>query len=328
MTGPELPDPGHSWRSWHLHVATLAPAQLDAVVTDVLGPLADTQGLLGPDGPPWFYLRYWQRGPHLRLRISGLTQARADDVEAELGERLRTLDAGVPPEQRLDQDAYARTVQPLAAAGEAGSPLEVGELLPPGVHRAEYEPEYERYGGRGLMAGSEELFHRSSRVALRVCLARAGIRHGLVSGLEATAAACSLLADDTAPTGRADYLAAQRDMWLGWSQSGGVPAERIEHGRQHLAEQARSQLASLGALGTRLRESLDDGDPRWAEWTDPLRAALRGWTEQLGPRRAVHIFGSHVHMTANRLGVAAGREAHLAQLLLCLLDPAAGGGAG
>ncbi|MBY8883687.1 thiopeptide-type bacteriocin biosynthesis protein [Streptomyces sp. PTM05] len=326
MTGHPVPGPGATWRSWHLHAASLAPAHLDTVVTEALGPLADRIGLLDQDGPPWFYLRYWQRGPHVRLRIAGLTGAEADDVESELADRLRTIDAGVPPEQRLDQDTYARAVRPLATAGESGSPLDVGELLPPGVHRAEYEPEYERYGGRELIARSEEVFHRSSRVALRVCRARAGIRHGLVSGLEATAAACSLLAGDDSPTSRSGFLAAQRDMWLSWTREGGAAADSVEDARRQLADQARRQLASLGALGDALRAALKDGDPRWTEWTDPLERALRQWTAELGRRRAVRIFASHVHMTANRLGVGAGREAHLAQLLLGLLDTTEDGG--
>lgn len=318
--------PGHDgsdWRSWHLHIATLAPADLDAVVTEVLGPLADRLGLLGPDGPPWFFIRYWQRGPHLRLRIRGLTRTEADGVESELADRLHSLDAGVPPAQRIDQDTYARTVQPLAAAGEQDGPLKVGKLLPPGVHRADYEPEYERYGGRQLIAASEDLFHRSSRVALRVCLARAGIRHGLVSGLEATAAACSVLEDTASPAGQAEFLAVQRDMWLDWTQSGSVASGSVDGMLQQRAENARRQLASLSTLGPLLRKALDRGDPRWAEWTDPLRAALRLWTEHLGPGRATAVFGSHVHMTSNRLGVGAGRDAHLAELLLALLDPEA-----
>ncbi|MFC1414768.1 thiopeptide-type bacteriocin biosynthesis protein [Streptacidiphilus sp. N1-12] len=317
-------DEESGWHSWHLHIASSAPTDLDDVVTEALGPLADRLGLLGPDGPPWFFLRYWQRGPHLRLRIRGLTRTEADGVESELAERLHSLDTRVPPARRLDQDTYARTVRPLATAGEQDGPLEVGELLPPGVHRADYEPEYERYGGRRLIAASEDLFHSSSRVALRVCLARAGIRHGLVSGLEATAAACSLLDAGASPTGRVDFLAVQRDMWLDWTRPKSATARSTEGIRQQLADTAREQLASLTTLGPLLREILHHGDPRWAEWTDPLRVALRLWSEQLGPRRAAAVLGSHVHMTSNRLGVGAGREAHIAELLLALLDTEAG----
>ena len=330
MTTPDGPRPRSTgWQSWHLHLATFAPAALDAVVTEVVGPLADRLGLLGPDGPPWFFVRYWQGGPHLRLRVGGgLTAAESDRVEAFLADRLHALDDAVPPSQRLDQRTYARAVHRLAAAGEQGVPLAAGELLAPGVRRADYEPEYRRYGGRHLIAESEHLFHCSSRVALRACLARAGTPHGLASALEATAAACSVLAGEGPSGSLVRFLEAQRDLWLDWAaQPGGVPADRgrSEDDRRQRAAAARAQVAALGTLARRLREAMRGGDSPWAEWTDPLGTALRTWTAELGFARAAGILGSHIHMTANRLGVGAGQEARIATLLLALLDPAAPG---
>ncbi|MHA6765689.1 lantibiotic dehydratase C-terminal domain-containing protein [Streptacidiphilus sp. PAMC 29251] len=315
---------GTRWRSWQLHVATFAPGALETVLTEAVGPLADRLGLLEADGPPWFFLRYWQGGPHLRLRLGGLTEAEAASVESELARRLRTLDAAVPGAQRIDQEGYRRAVRPLAAAGEAGNPLPAGDLLAPGLHRTAYEPEYARYGGRQLIGRSEQLFHRSSQVALRVCLARAGVRHGLVSGLEATAAALSVLSvqdGEPATAAQVRFLTVQRDLWLDWAQPADAPAGAAAESRRQLVEDAAKQVSALSVLGPRLRATLHGGDPCWASWTDPLKSGLQTWTTELGPARAMGIFGSHVHMTANRLGVGAGREAHLAQLLLALLGP-------
>ncbi|MEZ0090956.1 thiopeptide-type bacteriocin biosynthesis protein [Streptacidiphilus sp. EB129] len=309
-----------TWRSWHLHIATLAPAALDSVVTEAVGPVADQLGLLEPDGPLWFFIRYWQGGPHVRLRIAGLTEAEAGRAEADLADRLLALDAAVPQTQRLDQDAYVRAVSPLAAAGERGMPLAAGELVAPGIRRVAYEPEHERYGGRHLIAQSERLFHSSSRVALRVCLSRAGTRHGLASCLEATAAACSVLGGSSPSASRTRFLTAQRDMWLDWAQPRDAPVDKAEEIRHQLTERAGEQITALGTLGRWLRETMHTGDPRWAEWTDPLGAALRLWNAELGSARATRIFGSHVHMTANRLGAGAGREAQTAALLLAALE--------
>ena len=321
-TAQEGPEPRSAgWRSWHLHTATFGMTALDDVVTEALGPLAGRLGLLEPDGPPWFFLRYWQGGPHLRLRIAGLTQSEADRIETELAGRLDTLDAVVPPGQRLDQDSYARAVRPLATAGEAGVSLPVGHLVAPGIRRAVYEPEYRRYGGPHLIGRSEHLFHCSSRTALRVCLARAGTRHGTASGLEATAAACSVLDEHRTPVDRVRFLEGQRDVWLGWARSGeAAEGGTVDGPRGEPADTARSRVAALGGLGPRLLAAMAQGDPRWAAWTDPLGEALSVWTSELGPARAVGIFGSHVHMTANRLGVGAGREARIAALLLALLE--------
>ena len=304
-----------AWRSWHLHAATFGTAALDAIVTEAIGPLTAHLGLLEPDGPPWFFMRYWRGGPHVRLRIAGLTPAGADRLEALLADRLHALDADTPEAQRLDQDSYARAVRPLAAAGEAGVPMSIGQLVAPGVQRAVYTPEYERYGGRHLVGRSEHLFHCSSRTALRVCLARAGTRHANASGLEAMAAACSVLTADRTPMDRARFLQAQRNVWEDWARAG--DAAVTQGGGE---APARDVALSLGSLGPRLREAMGQGDPRWVSWTDPLAAAIGEWTTALGPARAAEIFGSHVHMTANRLGVAAGHEARLAAVLLALLQ--------
>ncbi len=308
------------WRSWHLHVDTFAATALDDIVTEVIGPLASEGGLLQPGGAPWFFIRYWQDGPHVRLRVAGLTEDQAHHTEELLADRLNRLELTIPQSRRLTQESYERAVGQVASAGENGATLAVGTLLPPGVRRAPYEPEYERYGGQHLMAGSERLFHHSSRIALAVCLARAGTRHALASGLEATAAACSVLTGASPPLDAPGFLASQRDFWLTWTRPRGTsespPAENI----RAITEWAAARRTALGALGSSLTESLTSGDPRWTEWTDPLRDALRTWTAAFGPRRAISIFGSHVHMTANRLGVSAGREAHIAALLLSLLE--------
>ncbi|MFF7947695.1 thiopeptide-type bacteriocin biosynthesis protein [Streptomyces griseorubiginosus] len=319
----ELPSTG--WRSWHLHVDTFAPVALDDVVTQVIGPLADEMGLHQSDGPRWFFIRYWLGGPHVRLRIADLTESQADWVEASLAARLHQIDAALPRSRRLTQADYERVVDPMVKAGEGGVPVAAGKLVPPGVQRATYEPEYQRYGGRHLMPASERLFHHSSRVALSVCQARAGTRHGLASGMEATAAACSALEGGASPVSQRDFLTAQRDMWLRWAQPKDSSADHSAEAIRALTEVARKQCLALGTFASSLSDSLRQGDPRWAAWTDPLRSALRAWTAELGTARAIGIFGSQVHMTANRLGVGAGREAHVAALLLALLDSAAAG---
>ena len=309
------------WRSWHLHTATFAAPAVDDVVTQVLGPVAARLGLLDPDGPAWFFLRYWQGGPHVRLRIAGLTTAEAATVESEAADRLHALDALVPEARRLNQASYEHAVHPIAVAGEQGIPLRPGELVTPGIHRAVYEPEYDRYGGQHLIGRSEHLFHSSSRTALRVCLARAGVRHATLSGLEAMAAACSVLAEPRSPVDRIRFLQAQRDQWTGWTRSADpVDSDTVAEHRRQLINTARASVASLDRLGPQLRATLERGDPRWSDWTTPLADALADWAAELGPARAAEILGSHVHMTANRLGVAFGREADIAAVLLALLE--------
>uniref|UniRef100_UPI00278BC8A2 lantibiotic dehydratase C-terminal domain-containing protein n=1 Tax=Streptomyces venezuelae TaxID=54571 RepID=UPI00278BC8A2 len=73
-----------AWTAWHLHLGTTARSAHDRVVTDVIGP---TIRELDP-GTPWFFIRYWQSGPHLRLRVGDLDEAARARVAAALTARL------------------------------------------------------------------------------------------------------------------------------------------------------------------------------------------------------------------------------------------------
>jgi hypothetical protein len=74
------------WHSRHLHVASADPQALENVVTAVVAPtmveLTRSHG-----ARPWFFMRYWQRGPHVRLRVADLDAAAGRTWVDELGER-------------------------------------------------------------------------------------------------------------------------------------------------------------------------------------------------------------------------------------------------
>ncbi|MFC9328310.1 thiopeptide-type bacteriocin biosynthesis protein [Kitasatospora sp. NPDC057015] len=312
------PDAQGRWRSWHLHADSLRPAALESLLLRAVVPVVEehTAGQEPGDPPrPWFFIRYWQGGPHLRLRIADLDGPAATRITAELTARADAVNAELPPEDRITPAAYRQVAQPLADLGEGGRQLDLGELLAPGVHPALYEPEIRRYGGPEQMALNEELFHASSVVALRACRARPGHGRNIADGLEAMAATLSAWPGD-----RSALLRAVRDGWTEWSGGpgraaageAGEAAERIARG---VAEQADRLRASAGALA-----ALADGAPsRWSVWTTRLRPAAELWTEAHGTPGAGRIFGSQLHMTQNRLGVGAGREGMMAAILLDLL---------
>jgi thiopeptide-type bacteriocin biosynthesis protein len=167
------------------------------------------------------------------------------------------------------------------------------------VHRAVYEPEPERYGGADLIGLTEDLFHASSAVALRVCRDRQGTGRRIADGLEAMAATVAVWPGDPR-----QLLAGIRDGWRPWSGAdAAVPEDRV-----------RSVAPALRAL-------VAGAPSRWTPWTSRLGAAAEVWTDRLGTGRAAQVFGSHLHMTQNRLGVG-GAEARLAPLLLAALEPA------
>ena len=328
-------DPTAGWRSWHLHLAAFGTDVTDRAVALAVAPVVARHATApGADGGrPWFFIRYWQGGPHLRLRIRGLDDAEAREVEALLERAVAAVDAAIPADRRLTERQYADSVGALARTGEGTGSLDAGALRPPGVVRARYEPETGRYGGPALLGLSEHLFHLSSTVALAACRAPRSGQKVSAQALAATAVAASALP-------RAEirpFLESVRDGWASWARSyaqdggparppgdGGPEATRPDAAR---LDAARLDAARLDAQAGQLRSAvpellrlLHEPGPPWDTWADPLRSAVPAWSELPGGRERAHgILGSHLHMTANRLGAGAGQEGRLAALLLELV---------
>ena len=316
---PLIEDPSAGWRSWHLHLAAFGTDVTDQAVALAVAPVVARHATAPGTGAgrPWFFIRYWQGGPHLRLRIHGLDDAEAREIDDLLARAALALDTAIPAGRRLTGHRYGDAVGVLARTGEGAGSLDPGTLHPPGVVRARYEPETDRYGGPELIGLSEHLFHLSSTVALGACLAPRSRQQVFGQNLAATAAAVSALP-------RAEirpFLESVRDGWASWTRSytrgagrtgpagdGGPADERLNA----QAEQLRSAAPEL------LRLMREPGPP-WDTWTGPLRSAVPAWGSLPGGRDRAHaILGSHLHMTANRLGAGAGQEGQLAALLLRL----------
>ncbi|MFJ5228277.1 thiopeptide-type bacteriocin biosynthesis protein [Kitasatospora sp. NPDC088391] len=120
--------------AWHsLHLALPLPtADTDAFLVEDLAQLMDRH----ISTEDWFFIRYGEGGPHLRIRF------RAGTVEPE---------------------ALAAELADLPVDGRGA------------VTAVPYRPETERYGGAGLLPIAEEVFTRSTRTALHaLCALRSG----------------------------------------------------------------------------------------------------------------------------------------------------------
>ncbi|MFD0776401.1 lantibiotic dehydratase C-terminal domain-containing protein, partial [Streptomonospora algeriensis] len=146
------------WCAWHLHLGTSARSAHDRVLSEVVGPAVDSV-----PGRPWFFIRYWQAGPHVRLRIGDLDAQERRDLGALLADRLAEAGRLAEGEEPLSPEGYAADAQRMTV-GETGGNRYVEEMRAPGVHPADYEPEVDRYGGAGLMPRAERLFQLSSEL--------------------------------------------------------------------------------------------------------------------------------------------------------------------
>jgi len=269
-----------SWRAWHLHLANLGVPATDQVVHRVVGPAIEA---LRP--PHWFFMRYWQCGPHVRLRVADLDDDAAVRLEQLLHDRLDEVLASTP--QPLSAEDYLMRAAPLAAAGEGGRSLDPGTLFPPGVYRQAYQPEVDRYGGADLLPISESLFQGASELALAFIRreppepARSGL------GLRATWAALAAVGDDEQ---RRRFCLNAGAGWQAWAQRGWT-----DHGGKSPAP--RPLVLPEGDVPAPVRR-----------WASRLGAAMNVWREATGEENAERILHSHIHMLHNRLGLSVSQE--------------------
>ncbi|MEV6783399.1 thiopeptide-type bacteriocin biosynthesis protein [Streptomyces sp. NPDC051098] len=283
-TGHTTPAGGTTdWNAWHLHLGTTARSAHDRVLTEVVGPVVRE---LGPDRP-WFFMRYWQSGPHIRLRVGDLDPRTYDRVERSLTERLAVAGRLTGGEEPLDADAYRLGAGRLAAAGETGDNRFVRELREPGVHRAVYEPETERYGGASLMPATERLFRLASELVLG-CVPRISTDgHRAMLALRGTMAAAGALGG---PEERSYYYAHGLGAWRAWATEAGHPDDLLD------------RIITVNRDGSAKDAAPADHGP-FAGWHSAL-VSLKDLIEEKSPTHPGMILFSHAHMLHNRLGLS------------------------
>lgn len=281
MRDPHETTLASTWDAWHLHVGDARPEAADQVLRGVVAPaVAWHRAHQAPTA--WFFVRYWQYGPHVRLRLAGLDEGGRTEVHRLLDDRLVELLTTIPA--TLSPAEYRRQAAPLAAAGEGGRRLDVGSLWPAGVYRCPYQAETDRFGGPRLMAESEAVFQSASELALAFCQLGAPepARSGL--GLRATWAALQLLASDR----RLAFCRRAARGWQAWAAAGGG-----------LSEHALPMLPA-GVDGP--------APPPVRRWVERLGGAMAMWEASLPPAEVERILHAHVHLLHNRLGLGVVHE--------------------
>jgi len=323
------PWPEHTrWLAAHLffdHPNIYAP-ECDDVVLGVMEPFVrrcQQEGWI--DG--WFFIRYGEHGPHVRLRLHGPGDVLDETVWPALLAHVRTLHPGAA--EGLPDTPPAPPGPPEPAPDRGGEPVRVTH-----VARIEYEPETDRYGGPEGIRVAERFFELSSEAALALLhrTNRTEKSSRLGKGLLTMVELLHVFSRDRAAASRwaeqynVGYLRGvardeeARGAWLGAFDSG--------YG---------SQADTLGEYVEEVWSRMDEGEPL-SEALDLYRDGLvevRGHFRELfdagllgRPGEAYTeweaavggICSSYLHMTNNRLGITIQEESYLAYLIMRTLQ--------
>ncbi|YAL83271.1 thiopeptide-type bacteriocin biosynthesis protein [Dermacoccaceae bacterium W4C1] len=265
------------WYAWHLHLDTPEVSASDRVLTEVISPLVRELEL------PWFFIRYWQGGPHLRLRIANVPANAHDSITQRLHTGVLLHGGPRDGERSIDPKDYADSAH-RHARGETGENRSVTSLRTCGAHVHSYEAEVERYGGASVMAASEDLFQHSSALVRAIVAATRPAQRPAVA-LRLTEVAAATVGSDH---DQGIFHEIGLRSWTAWAQSYGF---------------SESDIAVVRAAGqNRARTTFEPTtwSTQWATHVADLRDTLR----LNGHPVPGAVISSHVHMTHNRLGLS------------------------
>lgn len=263
----------------------------------------------------WFFIRYWEGGPHIRLRLLNPHP----DAETVLRDRIGAYIAAHPSMVELERQSFYITHK------LDGQPKENLDTYPwyanGSIVQLPYEPEFARYGGEDRIAIAEQFFQASSEVAVSAIAAskdsnakRMGISFDLLIGF--------ILSLTSSKEKAAILLKHYAQSWSFYTQaiSSITQQAEIDYSLR------RSHLKSRVSLVESKQVLSDDKAARslHALWNSHIVQAkqqleLSGLEVE---QAMMGIFFSQIHMTNNRLGMTPEQEIHLAYLgYLTLLDP-------
>lgn len=330
-----MPDPlappvfVRGWVSAHLHCASPFEPTLRRVVSPLVATLR-AEGLVDE----FFFVRYWERGPHLRLRFHVPTGVDA----ALLGSRV--LDS-------LEQSMRARPTKRTEPPWVAQLSADQQWLANNQVRLVNYEAELKRYGGPAGLELSERHFDASSQMAL-AALEEADssedwtYEQSLSAAIKAHIAWLRGAGMSRRSTRR--FLRWYACRWIytlfgGLRPGGEQPSPpQLDQVRNAIAKSVDQQRAQVRPVVDALWRTLAPGSTecgvewltRFRDQTSTVTAVLDEQAE-LGrlefpnvptppgsqdPDSSMWVlFDSYMHMTNNRLGVRNRDEAYLAHLL-------------
>jgi hypothetical protein len=309
-------------RNWlALHIFEHDASRQDSLLLNWLAPAIRELQEAGR-AAQWFFIRYWEGGPHLRVRFLNADPG----IEKVLRERIREYARQHPADVTLERDAY---YDGHLFDGEPIDPARLPWHVNHSVVRLPYQPEIRRYGGEAALPVSEDLFHGSSELALRVLAANGG---DAGKKLQVAMDLMLLTAEalGTTPLQHGAYFHRYAASWQGYVPQPALLKEKVRASFERQREMLVSRCKAVLDFA-----SSEADHPLYAPWRTQLREAVRRLqergrdgelvlpasgervppTEEAVSLAIGQIAWSHLHMTNNRLGVSPALEHYLGTLI-------------
>jgi thiopeptide-type bacteriocin biosynthesis protein len=309
-------DGQRAWLSGHFfHADDLTPLLLDGLLPWVHS--LREQGVV----ERFFFIRYFERGSHLRLRL--------------MGQPSRLVTEAVPFLEKNVADYFAHHVSER-------HPKAPSDWFPnDSLVWLNYEPETERYGGSAAIRWAERHFQASSEATTgAMALATWTYSRSLGVAIQLHAAYSRYLLDT--PAERAEFWGTVATSWSAYAplhQRGEMPAGEQELTRlyekfeQLFTKQKTLLVPFFDDLWSMLATRPDFDEPWYIAWLDHLQAhrhELDALTQtgrvtvpyqpnQSASDGRQYLLHSYVHMTNNRLGISNFDEGYIGYLMQRLL---------
>jgi hypothetical protein len=290
------------WQSFHLYYHEDLNRAVLGFARPVVSRLLDLDAI-----DSFFFVRYGLGGPHLRLRLR--VRAGNENLVADLvGKAAETFLTGNPSQATLAAEAIERETKAILAADPGEK--EDSSYADNTFHAASFEPEVERYGGTDLLPASLDFFALSSVAALRFQLEfNHESRATRVGG-----ALRLLLRQSLGFCATLDELVSCLSYGIHtWATS--LPGVAAKGHQVYAAKPA----AFLDLFCREIKATAtEDGGTSLARTGAMLGEAARRLSWEVAPAAAARrliIGSSHLHMTANRLGLSNPEELYVSCLL-------------
>ncbi|WP_442601895.1 thiopeptide-type bacteriocin biosynthesis protein [Paenibacillus sp. KN14-4R] len=292
-------------REWlTLHIFCHQHDQQEALLNQALFPAIEELKDQGHCNE-WFYIRYWEGGPHTRMRFLNASPEVETTIRKVANQFMREM---FPPKDPKKAPWNEQT-----------------EII-----TLPYEPEYMRYGGKLAMDISEKLFHQSSEMTVHVLRETVGnFEKRIIMAFDLMVITALCMAVE--PERISEYFGQYALFWGEFIES----KDELEK-RKNLALQHKETLESrIHTLITLAEEpSKSSFYQKWVGQLYDARSSLEELARQgnlLDPhlgetfvdrkmfiKTISSIAFSHIHMTNNRLGIIPGYEYYLGTMIQSL----------